>query len=83
MALGAEDVPIKPSTSPVELLNGLTLASLIGESTQGLHVHYLTLAGWQYEATVSRHNLWPKSELYAAKATVITRANIKVLFCIR
>lgn len=83
MAFGADDVPIKPSTSPVELLNGFTLASLIGESTQGLHVHYLTFAGAQYEATVNRHNLWPRSALYVARATATIRAKIKALFCIR
>lgn len=56
-------MPINPSTSPVELLKGLTFASLMGESTHGLQVHYLTLAGAQYEATVSRHSLVPRSGL--------------------
>ena len=47
MAAGVVDVPIRPNTSPVELLKGFTWDSFIGESTQGLQVQSFTLAGAQ------------------------------------
>lgn len=47
MASGWGETPMKPSTWPVELKNGCTLVSCIGESRQGLHDQFLTLLGLQ------------------------------------